>query len=51
MAEDMNIDDLDVQLCDDSMCRPVWFENGNIADLYINIGVYEVKVYMYRRCR
>lgn len=43
-AEDRNIDDLDVQLCDDSSCRPVEFEDGNIADIFLCIGEYEVKV-------
>ena len=47
MAGDTDIDDLDVQVCDDSLCRPLRFENSNIAYLTISAGVYEVKVYMY----
>ena len=45
MAGDMDLDALDVQLCDDSSCRPVEFDDGNVADLYIGTGEYEVKVF------
>ena len=44
-VEDGNIDDLDVQICNDELCRPVSFEDGNVADIYISTGEYEVKVY------
>ncbi|MCH5156929.1 MAG: hypothetical protein J1G02_03515 [Clostridiales bacterium] len=42
---DTPVADLDVQICDDKLCRPVSFENGNIADIELNTGIYDVKVY------
>lgn len=47
MAGDRSIDDLDVQFCDEQSCKPVWFEDGNIADIFLSRGEYEVKVYWY----
>lgn len=46
-AGNMDIDDLDVQICDDELCRLVKFENGNVADLFLSVGKYEVKVGLY----
>lgn len=47
MAKDINLNDLFVQICDDSSCIPVDFENGNVADLFLTEGEYEVKVSKY----
>ena len=45
MAGNRNLDDLTVQICDDNACLFVKFEDGNVADLLLNCGKYEVKVY------
>ena len=46
-AEDRNIDDLDVQICNDELCRSVEFKDGNAADRFLGVGEYEVKIYVY----
>lgn len=47
IAGDRNLADLDVQICDDSSCRSVKFENSNVAARSLSAGKYEVKVYFY----
>ena len=47
LVSDVDIDNLFVQVCDDNACIPVWFEDGNIADVYLNVGNYYVKAHMY----
>ena len=44
---EIKLDNLDVQVCDDSLCRPVWFEDGNTVNLKITAGKYEIKVGVY----
>ena len=43
----IELHDLDVQVCDDSLCRSVWFEGGNTVNLKITAGKYEIKVGVY----
>ena len=48
VTDDRAIENLDVQICDDDLCRSARFGEGeNIADLFLGIGEYEVKVYAY----
>ncbi|MCH5151302.1 MAG: hypothetical protein J1F65_01435 [Clostridiales bacterium] len=44
---EIKLDDLDVQVCDDSMCKTVWFEDGNTVNLNIKAGKYLIKVGVY----
>ena len=47
LAGNVKLDDLEVQLCDDTLCKSMWFDNGNAADIYVGAGDYIVKVYVY----
>lgn len=47
LTEDKNVDDLDVQVCDDQSCRIGMFDNSNITDIYLNTGEYEIKVCLF----
>lgn len=44
IADDRSVERLNVQICDERLCSPVPFENGNVADVFLGSGEYEVKV-------
>ncbi|MCH5162156.1 MAG: hypothetical protein J1G38_01545 [Clostridiales bacterium] len=44
---DRDVGELDVQVCDDSVCRFALFTDGNVADVSLNVGDYVVKVGIY----
>lgn len=44
ISEDWQIDELSVQICNDESCRPFDFTDGNVADVPLGCGEYDIKV-------
>ncbi|MCH5165057.1 MAG: hypothetical protein J1G01_01485 [Clostridiales bacterium] len=45
LSGEKKLDEISAQICDDSMCIPIWFSQSNVIDIRIHKGQYSVEVH------